>query len=112
MVKEEDGALVVVLVNAPPAEAPRIAKALVEQRLAACVNVIPGVKSFYFWEGNLEEDEESTLLVKTTAAGVAALTTAVKELHPYSVPEVIAVPLKNAGNPDYLDWVRKSVAGA
>lgn len=110
--KEDDGALVVVLVNSPPADAPRIAKALVEQKLAACVNVIPGVKSFYFWEGALQEDEESTLVVKTTAASVQRLTKAVKELHPYSVPEVVALPLKNAGNADYLDWVRKSIAGA
>lgn len=110
MVTEGDGALVVVLVNTPPADAPRIARALVERKLAACVNVVPGVKSFYFWEGKLEEEEESTLLVKTTASSVEQLTKAVKELHPYSVPEVIALPIETAGNPDYLDWVRKSVA--
>jgi len=104
-----EGALVVVLVNAPPADAPRIARALIERRIAACVNVIPGVKSFYFWDGALQEDDESTLVVKTTSAALEALTAAVKELHPYSVPEVIALPLAEGGNAAYLDWVRGSV---
>ncbi|NUO54336.1 MAG: divalent-cation tolerance protein CutA [Polyangiaceae bacterium] len=101
----------IVLINAPPDDAPRIARALVEQKLAACVNVIPGVKSFYFWDGALQEDSESTLVVKTTDAALEDLTAAVKKLHPYSVPEVIALPLSDAGNPEYLSWVKSSVRG-
>jgi periplasmic divalent cation tolerance protein len=105
----DGGGLSVVLVNAPPGDAPRIARALVERKLAACVNVIPGVKSFYFWDGALQEDGESTLVIKTTAALVGDLTAAVKSLHPYTVPEVIALPLEDAGNSEYLAWLRSSV---
>ena len=105
------GGLSIVLINAPPDDAPRIARALVEQKLAACVNVIPGVKSFYFWDGALQEDGESTLVVKTTDMAIEELTAAVKKLHPYSVPEVIALPLSDAGNPEYLSWVKSSVRG-
>ena len=68
---EEDDRLCVVLCNAPPDDALRIARALVERRLAACVNVVPGVVSVYRWEGALHEDQESTLLVKTRIAKVA-----------------------------------------
>jgi len=103
-VKDE---LRVVLVNAPAEAAKIIARALVERRLAACVNVVPGVTSFYYWEGKLEEDTESTLLIKTRATLVGELTRAVKDLHPYAVPEVLALtidPLE--GNLDYLAWVR------
>ena len=107
-----EGELVVVLVNAPAADAPKIARALVEQRLCACVNVVPGIKSFYFWEGKLTEDDESTLLIKTRQSRVEDLTRAVKGLHPYAVPEVIALPLvQGVGNPDYLAWVRDQVSG-
>ena len=101
--------LSIVLINAPPDDAARIARSLVEQKLAACVNVIPGVRSFYFWDGALQEDSESTLVVKTTDAALEDLTAAVKKLHPYSVPEVIALPLSDAGNPEYLSWVKSSV---
>lgn len=111
MVTNDEGAasaaLSLVLVNTPPADADRIARGLVERRLAACVNVIPKVSSVYWWEGELTSDDESTLLIKTRSALVPALTRAVLELHPYSVPEVIALPLDVAlGNPAYLAWVR------
>ncbi|MFO0549520.1 MAG: divalent-cation tolerance protein CutA [Polyangiaceae bacterium] len=96
----------VVLVNVPPADASRIARALVEARLAACVNALPGVTSFYVWQGKLEEESETTLLIKTRASLVPELTAKVRELHSYSVPEVVAVVLeRGAGNPAYLDWV-------
>lgn len=99
-------ALRLVLVNAPAKDAPVIARALIERRLAACVNVVPGVTSFYRWQGALEEDAESTLLIKTRATLVSALTDAVRELHPYDVPEVIALAIEpGAGNPAYLAWV-------
>lgn len=103
----DDASLVVVLVNAPPAVAPAIARALVERRLAACVNVVPRVVSVYRWEGAVVQDEESTLLVKTRAALVDAIAAAMPELHPYAVPEVIALPIDaDRGNAAYLRWVR------
>ncbi|NUP09283.1 MAG: divalent-cation tolerance protein CutA [Polyangiaceae bacterium] len=109
--RADEGDLRVVLVNTPVDAAESIARAIVEQRLAACVNVVPKVKSFYFWEGKLQEDDESTLLIKTRAALVGALTTAVKAIHPYSVPEVVALPIDgSAGNPDYLAWVRSETS--
>ena len=92
------------------AHADRIAEALVREGLAACVNVIPAVKSFYVWSGELQRDEESTLFVKTTSARMKALTERVLALHPYDLPEVIAVPLElREGNPAYLRWVTDRV---
>jgi periplasmic divalent cation tolerance protein len=101
--------LCVVLINAPQDDALRIARALVERELAACVNVIPAVISVYRWEGKLVEDGEATLLVKTRRVLVGAIAGAMPELHPYSVPEVIALPLaRGEGNPVYLRWVVES----
>lgn len=106
MSEEDVAGLRLVLVNVPPAAANDVARGLVERRLAACVNVVPGVTSFYRWEGKLTEDSECTLLVKTRAALMEELTRAVKELHPYTVPEVIALPIQSGeGNADYLQWV-------
>jgi periplasmic divalent cation tolerance protein len=96
----------VVLVNAPPEHGPRIARALVERRLAACVNLIPAVTSFYRWEGAIQQDTESTLLIKTRRSLVAALTEAVKELHPYTVPEVLVLPASaERSSAPYVSWV-------
>jgi len=107
---DEPAAVRVALCNTPPDHADRIAEALVREGLAACVNVIAGVKSFYVWNGELQRDEESTLLVKTTAARMKALTERVLALHPYDLPEVIAVPLElHEGNPAYLRWVTERV---
>lgn len=106
----DDAPLSLVLVNAPPGEADRIARTIVEARLAACVNVIPSVRSFYVWEGRLTEDTETTLLMKTRTTLVDALTAEIRAIHPYSVPEVIALPLSNQGNPAYLAWVRKETS--
>ena len=82
----------------------RIAEALVERRLAACVNLLPGVTSFYEWKGKVERDEELQLLIKTTAARYAELERTVVELHPYELPEIIAVSLTE-GLPGYLAWI-------
>ena len=106
-VASDDAPLTVVLVNAPPEVARRIARALVDRRLAACVNVVPRVTSFYRWDGAIVEDEESTLVVKTRVALVDAIVAAMPELHPYSVPEVIALPIDpDRGNAAYFRWVR------
>eukprot|EP00968_Pinguiococcus_pyrenoidosus_P027707 scaffold7417_cov258-Pinguiococcus_pyrenoidosus.AAC.7 len=97
---------VAVYVTAPNEEvAELIANEVVTKRLAACVNVTPKVVSMYFWDGGLQKDEESMMMIKTRKSLVSALTAAVVELHPYDVPEVIATPLVG-GNRPYFDFVR------
>ena len=86
------------------ASAERIADALVGERLAACVNLLPAVTSVYRWRGQVERASEIQLLIKTTADRLEALGTRVAELHPYELPELIAVEAR-AGLPAYLDWV-------
>jgi len=95
----------VVLVTAPdPEKAAEIARALVEERLAACGNVLPGLRSIYRWEGKVQDDREALLLLKTTRARFEALRARVLALHPYQVPEVIALPVE-AGSAPYLAWI-------
>ncbi|MHC4605772.1 MAG: divalent-cation tolerance protein CutA [Planctomycetota bacterium] len=89
-------------------EGEKIARALVEEKLAACVNIVPGVTSVYFWEGKLNVDPEHLLVVKSTRAKCGDLVRRVRELHSYDVPEVITMPV-SAGSPDYLKWVENSV---
>jgi len=86
----------------------RIARALVEERLAACVNIVPGVASFYRWEGKVEEASEQLLVIKTAAERFEAVKARIKALHPYDVPEIIAIPI-TAGNREYLDWITDSI---
>src|SRR5512144_2282360 len=94
----------VVLVTAPtPERAAEIARALVEERLAACGNVVPGVRSIYRWEGKVEDEAEALLVLKTTQARFEALRERVLALHPYAVPEVLALPVV-AGSAPYLAW--------
>lgn len=85
-------------------EAKKIGRALVEDRLAACANVIDGMESVYWWQGKLTEDREAVLIVKSRADDVSAVTARVKALHSYSVPCVVALPILD-GNPAYLDWL-------
>jgi periplasmic divalent cation tolerance protein len=99
----------VVMVTAPEERARELARTLVDERLAACVNVLPGVTSIYTWEGRREEAMESLLLIKTRPERYADLERRVRELHPYSVPEVLALPVQAAAA-DYLRWVHDSVA--
>lgn len=95
----------VVLVTAPDAETgAQLARQLVEEGLAACVNLVPGVRSIYRWQGALQEDAEILLIAKTRAAQLDALTARVRALHPYELPEVIALPVAGGSAP-YLDWV-------
>jgi periplasmic divalent cation tolerance protein len=99
----------VVLVTAPDADtAAGLARALVEERLAACGNVVPGLRSVYRWEGAVRDEPEALLLLKTTRARFEALREAVLRLHPYQVPEVIAVPVE-AGSAPYLAWLAGQV---
>ncbi len=102
-----DAELRVVLLTAPDLEAAEgLARSLVEERLAACVNVVPGVRSFYRWEGSVETAGELLLVVKTRADRAAALAARVRELHPYELPEILELPAVG-GSAAYLDWVRK-----
>ena len=98
---------VVVLCTAPPDEARIIARALVEERLAACVNVAP-VQSYFVWNGDLTEDAEELMIIKTAASMVEPLKMRIKELHSYQVPEMIVLPIQE-GYPPYLNWIAKSV---
>jgi len=86
-----------------------IATALLEERLAACVNRLPGIRSLYRWEGHIEKDDEVLLLLKTPAARFAAIEAEIGRLHPYDVPEIVAVPIA-AGSSAYLDWIGNSTA--
>jgi len=95
----------VVLMTAPDrACAEGLARTLVEERLAACVNVVPGVRSFYRWEGAVQADDELLLVAKTRAGSLEALAARVKALHPYALPEVLGLAAEG-GSPAYLDWV-------
>lgn len=95
----------VVLITVPDAKtAERISTALVERRLAACVNQLPGLKSRYWWEGKIETAEELLLLAKTRNSLLPELVTVARSLHPHSVPEIIALPIVD-GFPPYLNWI-------
>lgn len=89
-------------------EGRRIARALVERRLAACVNLVPKLTSVYRWQGAVEEAEEVLLFIKTTEAQLDALEAAVRELHSYELPEFLALRVEAASQP-YLDWIAGSV---
>ncbi len=99
---------IVILSTVPDAEkAAEIARALVEEHLVACVNIIPGLRSIYRWEGKLADDAEVLCVIKTARDRFDQVAARIKALHPYSVPEVIALPVVKGFEP-YLDWVRKS----
>lgn len=85
-------------------QAKHIGKTLVTQRLAACANILPQMTSFYHWQGELQEDQEAVLICKTSAEQLDALTEAVKALHSYELPCVIALPVQH-GNAAYLHWI-------
>ena len=100
--------LQVVLVTAPDAEVgARIGRALVEEGLVACANLVPGVRSIYRWEGAVHDDAEVLLILKTRAALSDALAARVRALHPYELPEVLALAVAGGSAP-YLDWVRSA----
>ena len=99
---------VVILVTAASAEeAARIGRALVEERLAACANVVGPITSIYRWQGSVEEASEHLMLIKARAADVDRIATRVRALHGYEVPEIIALPIRG-GSPAYLAWLAES----
>lgn len=101
-----------VLTNLPDeTQARQLARSLVEQRVAACVNVLAPCHSVYRWQGAVETATEVPLLIKTSAARYAALEAAIRAGHPYELPEIVAVPLSR-GLPEYLQWVDAETLGA
>ena len=97
--------------SCPDAEsAERLVRALVENKLAACVSRLPGMQSNYLWQGNIEQAVEIGLLIKTRADRLEALLVCVQELHPYELPEIVAVPMVQ-GSRAYFDWIDECLAG-
>jgi len=100
----------VVFITAPSGEeARKIAGRLVEERLAACVNIVDGVRSIYRWEGRIEDEAEALMIVKSRIALLPRLRSRVRELHSYTVPEVIALPIID-GSEEYLKWLSEETA--
>jgi periplasmic divalent cation tolerance protein len=108
MPEAQDGAVNVVLVSAPDVEtAERLVRTLVDEQLAACGNIIPGITSIYRWQGVVQRESEVLVLLKAPAAKLARLTERVPQLHPYEVPEVLVLEVAGGHSP-YLDWVREA----
>jgi len=95
----------IVYISIPRDEADRMALALVQERLAACVNIVPKITSYYWWEDAVQTDDEALLIVKTTVQRFQALMDYVLENHPYELPEIIGLPVSSA-YPDYVAWVK------
>ena len=105
--RDESAQVRAVLVTAPNADVgERLARALVDERLAACVNLVPGIRSFYRWEGQVQADDEVLLVIKTRSDRCQALADRVQHLHPYDLPEVLALPV-SGGSVPYLEWVQQ-----
>ena len=101
----------VVLVTAPDREtAERLGEAVVHDRLAACVSIVPGLTSIYRWEGQIHRDPESLLIMKVPTSDFGALRTRIAELHPYDTPEILALEVDD-GEPEYLRWVLATTGG-
>jgi periplasmic divalent cation tolerance protein len=105
-------AYVVVLCTTPsPDVSAELARGLVEAELAACVNIVPGVRSIYRWQGSTHDDSESLMLIKTRHARFESLAEWIRKHHPYTEPEIIALPIA-AGSPSYLAWIASLTAGS
>lgn len=106
----KSGYIVIFITTPSYEEARKIADELVAQKKAACVNIVPGVNSIFRWKGKIENAEESLLVVKTGARLFPEVMSAVKGIHSYDVPEIIALPIVE-GNPDYLAWLKEETGG-
>jgi len=105
----KEPAYIVLLITASNSEeAYKIAEVLLNQRKAACVNIVPGVSSLFWWQDKLDSAQESLLIVKTKASLLPEVISLVKGVHSYDVPEIIALPIVG-GNQDYLEWIDKEV---
>ena len=102
-------ALIVYITAPNEEEAAKIAKVLVEERLAGCVNIVKDIRSIYSWQGTLEDEKEVLMIVKTRVKLFSALTSKVKELHSYTVPEIIAMPIVD-GSEEYINWLQKATS--
>lgn len=100
--------IIILITTANDAEAHRIATVLLEGKKAACVNIIAGVNSLFWWQGQLESEVENLLVVKTRASRLNEIIALVKANHSYDIPEIIALPIIG-GNEDYLQWLEKEV---
>lgn len=99
--------LIVLVTASDPAQARQLARALLQQRLAACVNFLP-VDSMYWWDGAIQEEHETLMVIKTLAGTFDALMDAVKRAHSYDTPEIIGLPIA-IGSPEYLEWIGNEV---
>jgi periplasmic divalent cation tolerance protein len=100
----------VVFISIPRGDANKLARELVEQRMAACINIIPKIESYFWWDEAVQHDDEALLICKTTAARFKALMEYTQAAHPYEPPEIIALPLSD-GLPEYLAWVKHETEG-
>src|SRR5579864_1809215 len=100
-------AIVVYCTAASMKEARKLTETLVGEKLAACVSIVPQVHSTYRWKGKIERAEEAFLIIKTQKTKFKALAKRIRQLHSYTVPEILALPVV-AGNPDYLKWLKES----
>ena len=105
---EESAYIVLFITTDSASEAQQISKVLLEQKKAACVNIISNVDSLFWWEGKLDSARENLLIVKTKASLLPEIINLVKKVHSYEVPEIIALPIVG-GNQDYLDWIEGNV---
>ena len=104
----ESGNIIILVTASSDEEARRIADGLLTRRKAACVNIVPGVSSLFWWQGKLDSAQEILLIIKTKAALLDEIVDLVKQIHSYEVPEIIALPIIG-GNQDYLEWVGAEV---
>jgi periplasmic divalent cation tolerance protein len=98
----------VIYCTTPLDMAEAVAETLVESRVAACVSIVPKVRSIYRWQGKVEREDEALLVIKTTEERTAAVIDRIRRVHPYDVPEAIALPIVE-GLPEYLDWIAEQV---
>ena len=105
---EESDMVVILITTSTDEEAHKIANMLLAQRKAACVNIVPGVNSLFWWQDKVDSAQESLLIIKTKASLLDEIVTLVRGIHSYDVPEIIALPIIG-GNQDYLDWIDKEV---
>ena len=100
--------VVIFITTGTDEEAQEVAKALLNNRLAACVNIVPKINSIFWWNDTLDSAQENLLIVKSRASLLNEIVKLVKEVHSYETPEIVALPIIG-GNPDYLDWIGKEI---
>ena len=99
-----------ILVTAPVKNAEKLGRKLLEERLIACVNLIPHVKSYFWWKGKIDQAEEVLMILKAPAKGIRKLKKRIAELHPYDVPEIVVLRVEDAWKP-YAKWVKQEASG-